>query len=71
MKIGPRNKWRKAIQVSTDSLIDAYYLNLMWSSIDSSIDSSATAQSIDNYDFRISKSKIRSNVAYLFKVGLF
>ena len=67
MKIGPRNKWRKAIQVSTDSLIDAYYLDLMWSSIDSS----TAAQSIDDYNFRISKSEIRSNVAYLFKVGLF
>ena len=67
MKIGPRNKWRKAIQVSTDSLINAYYLDLMWSSIDSS----TAAQSIDDYDFRISKSEIRSNVAYLFKVGLF
>ena len=44
---------------------DAYYWNLIWSSIDSL----TVAWPIKNYDFRISKSEIQSNLLYLFGVS--
>ena len=44
---------------------DACYRDLIWSSIDSS----TATRSIENYDFRISKSEIRSSLVYLFGVS--
>ena len=44
---------------------DVCYQDLIWNSIDSS----TVTQSIENYDFRISKSEIRSNLVYLFGVS--
>ena len=62
MKIGPRNKWRKVVhQVSTDDC----YRNLIWSSIDGS----THPRSIENYNFRISRSKIRPRLMSLFRVS--
>ena len=68
LKIGSRNKWRKVVHwVSTNISTKACYWDLMWNSIDSS----TTAQSIENYDFSISKSKIQPKLVYLFKVSFF
>ena len=44
---------------------DACYRDLIWSSIDSS----TAARSIKNYDFKISRSEIRPNLVYLFRVS--
>ena len=44
---------------------DACYRDLIWNWIDNS----TTAWSIENYDFRISKSEIRSSLVYLFGVS--
>ena len=48
-----------------NSSTDAYYRDLMWSLIDSS----TATQSIENYDFRNSRSEIRSKLLYLFRVS--
>ena len=45
----------------------ACYQDLIWNSIDGS----THPPSIENYDFRISKSKIRPRLMYLFKVSIF
>ena len=44
---------------------DACYRDLIWSSIDSL----TATRSIENYDFRISKSEIQSSLVYLFEVS--
>ena len=66
MKIDSRNKWRKIIHyISTDSSTDAYYQDLMWNLIDSSI----ATRSIEIYNFQFSRSKIRSRFKYLFRAS--
>ena len=49
----------------TDSSTDAYYRDLIWSLIDSS----KAARSIENYDFKISRSEIQPSLVYLFGVS--
>ena len=44
---------------------DACYRDLIWSSIDSS----TVTRSIENYDFKIFKSEIRSSLVYLFEIS--
>ena len=46
-------------------MTETCYRDLMWSSIDSLI----VARSIENYNFRISRSEIQPRLVYLFKVS--